>query len=71
MEPVAVCVETVLHMILVDGYAVRLAEFGGFLPGVDFHMEKLYVTLEILMVKQGVPNFVQKRPFEWACFVAL
>jgi hypothetical protein len=59
VQPVAVGIQAVLDMVLIDIDPILLTDFGGFVPGLAFQLQQFEVILIILMAKQGVGQLVQ------------
>ena len=54
VQPVAVRVETILDMVLIDRNIVFCGEFTGFIPGGDFKLQEFKVTFVGGVAKQTV-----------------
>jgi hypothetical protein len=71
MQPVAVGVQAVLDVVLAYFDAKLLRQPAGPLPGVDFQLQQLEITLIRRVAEQGVAGLVQQRPDRLAAFGVL
>ena len=68
VEPIAVGVQAILDILVVDFDAELLGELAGVGPGGDFQLEELEVSFVGGVAEEAVAGFVEQGPF--ARFVA-